>query len=566
MNASVIGSLLLDFAGGVVIFNDKSKIVWFGGHLDDNLGVEKDRCLTNIFPLKIQNEAKKSITIKTSNGKNILLRIKPFSIDHISYTIVLLDDLSDIASNKEARLACLEEIIDTLDEGVIMSDYEGKITLYNKAEEKLENLKKKDMIGKYIWDAYNYNNPSLSEHRQVYQTKKPVIGDYQAHNTYINGVPQYVRYSTYPIIKNGKTVAVFSVSTNETKLKTLLHETIELKRKMLTTDNEQKIEYTNGTTYTFDNIKGSSLALKNLIKEAQNVAVHDTDVLIVGETGTGKELFAQSIHNHSHRAKHPFVAVNCAAIPESLLESTLFGTVKGAYTGATNQKGLFEYAQKGTIFLDEINSMPIALQTKLMRVLEERKIRRLGTNETTPVHCTVISASNEEPEELISLNKMRSDLYYRIARTCLAIPPLRKRKDDIVSLIDFFIHRFNFKFKKDVQGLSEDLSGVFLQYKWPGNTRELEHVIENLMINAEANDKLISFDHLPSFLRETFTRTPKNQKRRRRPLKSAVASAEAQYILDALEKTDWNITKAAESIGTTRQNMQYHMKKFNIKK
>ena len=468
----------------------------------------------------------------------------------------------------DARLACLEQIVDSLNEGVLVSDHEGRIILYNKAQEKLEGLKSENVIGKYLWEAYNYN-PEMSEHRRVFTSGQPVIAQYRAH-AHINGIPQYVTYSTYPIIHNGETIGVFSISHNETKLKNLLHETIELKRKIVTQNKGSKEQPSNGTTYTFGSIKGSSSVMKGLIKDAQNVAMHDTDILIVGETGTGKELFAQSIHNHSKRAKSPFVAINCAAIPETLLESTLFGRVKGSYTGAADQMGLFEYAQDGTLFLDEINSMPITLQSKLIRVLEERMVRRVGANAVTPVRCTIISASNEAPKELIATSKLRSDLYYRIARTCLIIPPLRERKDDIVFLIDYFLTLASKQLNKNVHGLSARLHELFLHYKWPGNIRELHHVIENLIIRADEDQSLLDIDHLPAYLRENMMENSllgiSNRTRERRPLKTVTTPYEEQFIRTILDQADWNITKAAEKIGTTRQSLQYHIKKLNIRR
>ncbi|MGG1662510.1 sigma-54 interaction domain-containing protein [Brevibacillus sp. NRS-1366] len=467
----------------------------------------------------------------------------------------------------DARLACLEQIVDSLNEGVLVSDHEGRIILYNKAQEKLEGLKSEHVIGKYLWEAYNYN-PEMSEHRRVFTSGQPVIAQYRAH-AHINGIPQYVTYSTYPIIHNGETIGVLSISHNETKLKNLLHETIELKRKIVTQNKGSK-EPSNGTTYSFESIKGSSSVLRSLIKEAQNVAMHDTDILIVGETGTGKELFAQSIHNHSKRAKSPFVAINCAAIPETLLESTLFGTIKGSYTGAGDQMGLFEYAQDGTLFLDEINSMPISLQSKLIRVLEERMVRRVGANAVTPVRCTVISASNEAPKELIAQSKLRSDLYYRIARTCLIIPPLRERKEDVLFLIDYFIHLSSKQLNKNVHGLTERLYELFLQYKWPGNIRELHHVIENLIIRADEGQKKLDINNLPAYLRENmFENNLLGSSRKsgnRRPLKTVTTAFEENFIRNVLEQADWNITKAAEKIGTTRQSLQYHIKKLNIRR
>jgi arginine utilization regulatory protein len=567
MLAAAIGSLLLDHAGAVVILDENWEILWFGGQMEE-FTVREGQPFVEVFPLNPVDLAQAHTVIRTARDRKLLLRFKPFSWNNISFTVVFIDGLTDLTSNKDNRLACLEQIVDSLNEGVLVSDHEGKIILYNKAQEKLEGLQSENVIGKYLWEAYNYN-PEMSEHRRVFNSGQPVIAQYRAHS-YINGIPQYVTYSTYPIKKSGETIAVFSISHNETKLKNLLHETIELKRKIVTQNKGSKEVQSNGTTYTFESIKGSSPVLKNLIKDAQNVAMHDTDILIVGETGTGKELFAQSIHNHSKRAKSPFVAINCAAIPESLLESTLFGTVKGSYTGATDQMGLFEYAQDGTLFLDEINSMPISLQSKLIRVLEERMVRRVGANAVTPVRCAVISASNEPVQELIASNRLRSDLYYRIARTCLIIPPLRERKEDILFLMDYFLHLTSKRLNKNIDGATERLRELFLQYKWPGNIRELHHVIENLIIRADDDQNLLDIDNLPAYLRENMivahalehSRKPGS----RRPLKTVTTTFEENFIRSILEQADWNITKAAEKIGTTRQSLQYHIKKLNLKK
>ncbi|QQE74038.1 sigma 54-interacting transcriptional regulator [Brevibacillus composti] len=394
---------------------------------------------------------------------------------------------------------------------------------------------------------------------------------YRAHST-VNGVPKYVNYSTFPIQRDGETIAVFSLSTNESKLKDWLHQTIEIKRQALEKEKNQRNER-NGTTFSFPDIKGKSLAIKGLIKEAQAIALHNADVLIVGETGTGKELFAQSMHNHSPRAKSPFVAINCAAIPENLLESTLFGTVKGAFTGATDQIGLFEYAKDGTLFLDEINSMPMTLQSKLMRVLQERLVRRVGSNEVTPVECTVISASNEDPEKLIEEGKMRLDLFYRIAHTSIYIPPLRERKEDIRFFTDYFLAYYSKKFSKYVPPFSEELLEVFLAYPWPGNTRELEHLIENVVIRASETDEAIEVDHLPAYMRRKIFADPgyraieqKQKETKKRPLTSIFSASHVHYIQQTLEETGWNISKTAKKLGITRQSLQYHIKKHGLGK
>jgi arginine utilization regulatory protein len=448
----------------------------------------------------------------------------------------------------------------------MMSNQDGVISLYNLAQEKMEGLNKQDILGKHLWSAYNYN-PQNSEHKHTFKTGKPIFSRYRAHSK-VNGTPKFVNYSTFPIQKDGETLAVFSLSTNESRLKDRLHQTIEEKRQVTDT-KKNPLDSKNGTIFTFDHIKGKSLALKNLIKEAQNISIHNTDVLIIGETGTGKELFAQSMHNHSPRAKSPFVAINCAAIPETLLESTLFGTVKGAFTGSTNQIGLFEYAKDGTLFLDEINSMPMTLQTKLMRVLQERLVRKVGSNEVTPVQCTVISASNEDPEKLISEGKMRLDLFYRIAHTSLYIPPLRERTEDIHFFIEYFLNSFQEKFNKSVPSLSKTLLTTLLHYHWPGNTRELEYLIENLIIRVSETDQAIEVDHLPTYIRTKIFIDQKNLSNERKemakkPFKSIFTNSQEHFIQKTLEQTDWNISQAARKLGITRQSLQYHIKKHGL--
>ncbi|RST77128.1 PAS domain S-box protein [Siminovitchia acidinfaciens] len=507
----------------------------------------------------------KEIFSEVLSGKKYSIEVKIFASEQ-PYIILCLEDLANLIENKSNRLYCLERVIDSLDEGVMMSNLNGDIVLYNDAQEKMEGLNKSQVIGKPLWTAYNYN-PQNSEHKHVLKTEKPIFSRYRAHSK-IDGVPRYVNYSTFPIQKNGETIAVFSISTNESLLKDRLHQTIEEKRH--TVDNQvERIDSSNGTTFTFEDIKGRSLVLKNLIKDAQNIAVHNADVLIVGETGTGKELFAQSMHNHSQRANSPFVAVNCAAIPENLLESTLFGTVKGAFTGATDQAGLFEYAEDGTIFLDEINSMSMTLQSKLMRVLQERLVRRVGSNDTKPINCTVISASNEDPEILFSNEKMRLDLFYRIARTSLYIPPLRERPEDIHFFIEYFLQRYQDKFSKVAPPMTEALRRMLLQYSWPGNTRELEHLIENLMIRLNDNEKAIDIEHLPVFMRGKIQAVETNNQedtKETTPFKSLFTSSKKHYITATLEQTDWNISAAARKLGISRQSLQYHIRKHKLVK
>ncbi|WP_052427621.1 sigma-54 interaction domain-containing protein [Neobacillus niacini] len=567
MIGTAICSLIRSFTDGVIMLNSNLKVHCYE---TEKIGIKviNGKHIAEFFP-SVPDEFldNKTFTL-TINQRKLFVTVKILPADD-NYIILCIEDVSDLINNSKMRLYCLEKIIESLDEGVMMSNEDGVISLYNLAQEKMEGLNRQAIIGKHLWDAYNYDNHQKSEHRHTFKTGKPIFSRYKAHST-INGVPKYVNYNTYPIQKDNETIAVFSLSTNESRLKDMLYQTIEQKRK-ITEVNHKDIDRKNGTNFTFEDIKGQSLVLQNLIKEAQNIAIHNTDVLIVGETGTGKELFAQSIHNHSPNAKSPFIAINCAAIPETLLESTLFGTVKGAFTGATNQVGLFEHAKDGTLFLDEINSMPITLQSKLMRVLQERLVRRVGSNEVTSVTCRVISASNEDPEKLISEGKMRVDLFYRIARTSLFIPPLRERAEDIHFFIDYFINKFKNKFNKSTPHFSKHILKSLLQYHWPGNTRELEHSIENVIIRVSENDEAIELEHLPSYIRRKLYSDTKdadrnNKKNEKQPLKSMFSNSQEHFILKTLEQTDWNISKAARKLGITRQSLQYHIKKYGMVK
>ena len=560
-----IGSLIKKYTDGVLILNDELNIIWHDTDEDLDIHISNGSPLSSIFCTDGIDFADQETFTQTIGANKFKIEVSHLALED-NFIILAMENISDLFSNKNMKLYCLEKIIESLDEGVMMSNPEGQIVLYNLAQEKMEGLNRHEIIGKHLWSAYNYN-PQNSEHKHTFKTGKPIFSRYRAHST-INGIPKYVNYSTYPIQKDGETIAVFSLSTNESRLKDRLHETIEQKRHIVHRAEKEKSDTNNGTTFTFDDIKGKSLALKNLIRDAENIAVHNTDVLIVGETGTGKELFAQSMHNHSPRVNSPFVAINCAAIPENLLESTLFGTVKGAFTGASNQMGLFEYAKDGTLFLDEINSMPVTLQAKLMRVLQERKVRRVGSNDVTPVECTVISASNEDPEKMINEDRMRLDLFYRIAHTSLYIPPLRERKEDIHFFIDYFLDTFRKKFSKAVPGITQNLRNLLLDYEWPGNTRELEHLIENLIIRSSEEEKAIDVDQLPSYMSRKILsgKTEEAVQENKTPLKSLFVASQEHFIQKTLEQTDWNISKAARKLGITRQSLQYHIKKHGLAK
>jgi arginine utilization regulatory protein len=333
-----------------------------------------------------------------------------------------------------------------------------------------------------------------------------------------------------------------------------------------------------GTTrYTFDNITGNSSTIKEVIESAKRASRTSSYVLIVGETGTGKELFAQSIHNASSRFSAPFISQNCAALPDNLIESLLFGTKRGAFTGAIDQPGLFEQANGGTLLLDEINSLNLNLQAKLLRVLQEKTIRRVGDTKDTPVDVRVIANMNEDPIDAITNNRMRKDLFYRLGVVTIFIPPLRERKEDIPLLVKDFIDKYNERFQMNVKGLSEDVKQSFMEYDWNGNIRELEHIIEAAMNIMMDDEEVINYSHLPyhyhSKMQMKERMSPistvdtfiKKQADIAVPLKEQTELFEKSYIEHVWQENDFNITKTASLLGLSRQSLQYRMKKLNMK-
>lgn len=569
MDIKEAANIVAEYVSGLAVLDGREEIIWADHTAEKACGGGEiiKKKFNEVFSLTLGQIMEKPQIITSLSGQKYSIKAHMITKESQCYTLIVINEITDLHSI-ESRLYCLEKIIESIDDGVIISDYEGRLVLYNSAQEKMEGLSARDVVGKYLWEAYNYHAEEMSEHRKVYKSGLPILNKYLAH-AYHDGVPRYLSYSTYPITRDGEVIAVYSISKNETRLQSLLSETIELKRQLFSKNKiDQKKYQVNGTKYTFVDVVGESSAILSLIKEAQTIAMLDSTVLIVGETGTGKEVLAQSIHNFSDKQKKPFIAINCAAIPESLLESILFGTVKGAYTGAIDQVGLFEEAREGTLFLDEINSMPLSLQSKLLRVLQEKTVRRVGGLGITPIHCRVICAANEDPQKLIRDGILRQDLFYRIAGICLYIPPLRQRREDIMCLTDFFINKYNSLLNKRVKSLSAQLKELLFSYKWPGNVRELEHLIENLMIRVENSQSHLDISNMPPYLREMIivNNVMDKAERKKDSLPATLRDVERKIILESLNKSHWNLSETAKDLGIIRQSLQYRIKKLGIEK
>ncbi len=310
--------------------------------------------------------------------------------------------------------------------------------------------------------------------------------------------------------------------------------------------------------YNIDNMVGLSERMQEVFEAVYRVAPSKATVLLRGESGTGKELIAKAIHYMSPRSKKPFVKFNCASIPEGLLESELFGHEKGAFTGAiSSRKGKFELANKGTIFLDEIGDLPITLQPKILRVLQEKEFERVGSEKTIKVDVRIVAATSRNLENLSSQGKFREDLYYRLNVIPLFLPPLRERDEDIPILIDFFLKGFNKENNRSVF-LEKSALQVLLNYNWPGNVRELENSIERLVIMS-GTEKIAAAD-LPVSLSIRRIKSPGKST----SLTSNVEDIEKANIEDALEKTGWVQAKAARLLGITPRQIGYKIKKYGI--
>jgi DNA-binding NtrC family response regulator len=315
--------------------------------------------------------------------------------------------------------------------------------------------------------------------------------------------------------------------------------------------------------YKFDEIVSTSHAMEEVLNMAGRVAASSATVLLRGESGTGKELLAKAIHYHSPRANAPLIKVNCAALPETLLESELFGHEKGAFTGATARRtGRFEAADRGTLFLDEIGELTPGMQVKLLRVLQEREFERIGGNETIKVDVRVIAATNRDIEKALKAGAFREDLYYRLNVVSVVIPPLRDRKEDIPGFLDFFIKKYSGENKKSITGISAETRDLLMRYTYPGNVRELENIIERAIVLSKKG--IITTADLPIHIRTATSEGSTSVQKLKGSLNETLDTVERGIILEALKETGGIQTRAAEKLGISERVLRYKLKKYTI--
>ncbi|MDN5352161.1 MAG: arginine utilization regulatory protein [Clostridiales bacterium] len=456
----------------------------------------------------------------------------------------------------------LKMMLEHISDGVQIVDREGRLIYCNRISAMLDDINISDSIGKHITEVYPSLNEKNSTLLRALNHQASSINREQTYRTYKGKVIATVN-TTLPILERGSIEGAIEISRDITSYKELSERYLDLQVRLKDKKKGKHTSYR--PRYEFEDIlteDSDLIAVKTLARKASAL---DIPVLIFGDTGTGKELLAQSIHNAGERREMPFIAQNCAALPASLLEGILFGTVKGGFTDAVDREGLFEVADGGTLFLDEINSMPQELQAKLLRALQDGIIRRVGSTKEIQVDVRIIAATNIEPNLAMDLGLLRRDLYYRLNAVTLILPPLADRKSDIPLLTEHFINKFNARHKRTVEGISPAVLSLFKHYPWPGNVRELEHVLESAVSFCE--EEWVDIRDLPQTLKKFVYPEEKRistEKQTGKTLTEQLESAEREAIRSALEDYGGNVSKAARQLGLPRQTLQYKIKKYQL--
>ncbi|MBU3145137.1 sigma-54-dependent Fis family transcriptional regulator [Clostridium sp. CF012] len=442
-------------------------------------------------------------------------------------------------------------------ENILITDEKGVVIFYDAANLEIIKalaLSPDKFIGHKITSLYANLTDETSSIMNVLKTGVPICNKNQELITRKGNSVQAIN-STYPLTEDNKVIGAIEFSKYfYTK------ESIE----MLDSYSNHKIYRKNNTIYTIDDLITVNPKMLEIKKKISKISKTNSSVLIYGKTGTGKEVVAQAIHNMSERYTKPFISQNCGAIPATLLESILFGTVKGSFTGSNDIQGIFEQADGGTLFLDEINSLDIYLQVKLLKAIEEKIIRRIGGTQNIPLDIRIISATNECPEKMVSEKKLRDDLFYRLGVVQLNLPDLSERKEDIGGILNFYINRFNSTMNVNIKDIHPEVLDCFYKYNWPGNIRELKNAIETAYNNVSTTQ--ITIDDIPERISKHISRSseaPLNSTAK--PLKSSIEEYEKQIIINELQNSNNRFTETARKLGISKQLLKYKIEKYELK-
>lgn len=507
-------------------------------------------------------------------------------------------------SELEQKLKYYETVLQLLDTGVHAIDLDHNTMVYNQAMGALEGEDPSNVCGRPLLQVFSHLKEEDSTLLRVLRSGTATP---ERRQTYINswGRKVVTVNSNQPLFIDGKLAGALEIAKDITSINAMSEKMLALRESLTHKESGKENGKKNGKAtcasvrFTFEDILGRSALLLETLSQARRIANTPSTVLLCGETGTGKELFAQSIHAASPRHDQPFIGVNCAVLPAQLLEAQLFGSVKGAFTDALDRPGLFEQARKGTLFLDEINSMPLELQSKLLRVLQERRFRRLGDTGDLEVNARILASLNADPRNAIRDKQLREDLYYRLSVANLYIPPLRDRPEDIPVYTEFFLRYYAERLSLNVRACSPKVAAAFQHHPWPGNVRQLEHTIEGALNLLAPTEEVLRYEHLPMLFNnerlihrelaraivtdpgtpetpetEEAEQTPEQAYREQSPerreapetgLRRRRAQMELQMIAQALESSQGNISRAAQQMGISRQLLQYKLKRHGLR-
>lgn len=562
---------------GMIAINKAGIITVFNHAAEKFMNLKAEECLgeyvTDVVPNsrlhKILETGRAELNQRQFLGQTTIITNRMPLLDNqgkITGAVAVFRDITDVQALaeeltdlKEMRVM-LEAIIQSTQDAISVADEQGKGILINPAYTRLTGLTEEDIIGK---PATVDIAEGESMHLQVLETEKPVSGV----RLKVGPKKKEVIVNVAPILVDGQLRGSVGIIHDISEIKKLTEE-LSQARRMIRQLNAK---------YTFEDIIAVSKLMLAAIQQAKRASATPATVLLRGESGTGKELFAHAIHNSSPRTNGQFVRVNCSAIADTLLESELFGYDEGAFTGARKggKKGLFEEADQGTIFLDEIGKMNLELQAKLLRVLQEKEVIRVGSTKAINIDVRVIVATNANLERMIQEGTFREDLYYRLNVIPIFIPPLRKHKEDIPKLVYHLIRKFNQEYGRSINNISPVALEMVMDYNWPGNIRELENSIGRAMINAGLNTDMITEEHLPPLgMFPGINRLERRETSQRiqiteydilnKSLKEVLDQMEKDVILEVLDHTKGNKTEAAKLLGIAIRSLYYKLEKYGI--
>lgn len=565
-NMEIMEALLDEVFNGVMIVDDKGKVILCNKSIEKIIGQSKNQILNSDWCKFFQDGIVKNAITKGTNGKaievnihdrNLFIRCAPLKIEGrlIGNIIVFKDVTFEKDSSHQLRklkesIEMIEELLDSAYNGMVLVDEEGRIVKWN--YEKLMGIKEEDVLNKYVQDVIENTRLHI-----VAKTGEKELCEVQK----IKGHDMIT--SRIPIIKDGKIIgAAGTVLFKDVKELKALVQKMEVLQNTVHRYKGEIVRFYKAK-YTFDNIITQNKRMIYLKEIARRAAESNSTVLIQGESGTGKELFAHGIHNASLRRYGPFITINCAAIPKELLESELFGYEGGSFTGAKKEGkiGKFELANGGTILLDEIGSMPLEMQAKLLRVLESKEFERIGG--TTSIHfdAKVIASTNENLLEAIKEGRFRKDLFYRLNVIRIEIPPLRERTEDIPVLIEHIVQDLTRDLNITPKVIAPEAIDILTKYKWPGNVREMRNAIERAL-NLTPED-VIYPQYLPEYILRDFN-AKDGKVDESLLLKDVVAKAEIQAIIRALQESKGNRTLAAEKLGIHRTALYKKIEAYGL--